>query len=150
MKGRPLSASQRASFITALRECPNVTLACQAAGIGRRSPYQVAERDPKFKEEMEAALAQGSAALLKAVWNRTLNGIPSYVVSQGQIVRKIGSDEPLIELKFQDHIALKLISTHMPEYGPQVAKTGTDEVPADLQPDPKPTPDDPDAPSVIE
>src|SRR6266566_4003911 len=47
-----------ATFLKTLRKVPNITLACKAANVSRRTCYDHRELDPKFKEAWDAALDQ--------------------------------------------------------------------------------------------
>lgn len=149
MRGRAVRADQHARFIAQLSKVPNVTLAARTAGFSERTAYDHRAADPAFAEEWDEALKLGVAALEAKVWDRTLNGVPSYVVSAGQIVLNPKTKKPLIERKYQDNIALSLLKAHNKVYAAPVAGSG-DAIPADLQPDPAPTPDEPDAPSIVE
>lgn len=151
MMGRTVSATQRAKFLKQLAKVPNVSLAARVAGFAPRTAYEMRDRDAEFKEAWQEALDTGVATLHAAVWDRSLNGVETYVVSQGQVVRDPKDPtKPLTERKFQDNIAMRLLQAHMPEYGTQRAGNEGDAIPADLQPDPAPTPDEPDAPSIVE
>ena len=149
MRGRAICADQHARFIEQLRKVPNVTLAARLAGFSERTAYEHRKHDTEFADAWDEALKQGAANLLSAVWDRSLNGIESYVVSQGRIVADPESGLPLKERKFQDNIALRLLQAHMPEYAAVRASDKSDDIPAELQPDPEPKPDE-DAPPVIE
>lgn len=149
MRGRAVRADQHARFIAQLTKVPNVTLAARSAGFSERTAYDHRKLDPEFAEAWDEALKLGVAALEAKVWDRTLNGIPSYVVSAGQIVLDPKTKKPLIERKYQDNIALSLLKAHNKVYAAPVAGSG-DAIPADLQPDPAPTPDEPDAPDIVE
>jgi len=48
----------RATFLKTLRKVPNITLACKAAGVSRRTCYDHRELDPKFAEAWDDALDQ--------------------------------------------------------------------------------------------
>jgi hypothetical protein len=45
-----------ATFLRTLRRVPNITLACKAAGVSRRTCYDHRERSPEFAEAWDAAL----------------------------------------------------------------------------------------------
>lgn len=149
MMGRTVSATQRARFLKQLAKVPNVTLAAKVAGFAVRTAYEMRERDEAFREEWQTALDTGVAALHSAVWDRALNGVPSYVVSMGSVVNDPQSGQPLVERKFNDGIAMRLLQAHMPEYATQSAQDKGSDVPKELEPDPAPKPDE-DTPSVIE
>lgn len=146
MMGRTISATQRAKFLKQLAKVPNVSLAARNAGFAPRTAYEMRDRDPEFKEAWQNALDAGVADLHAKVWDRSLNGVESYVVSQGRVVMHNG--KPLVERKFQDNIAMRLLQAHMPEYASTPDKPS--DVPPELTPDPPAKPDDPDAPEVIE
>jgi hypothetical protein len=46
-----------ATFLKTLRKVPNITLACKAAGVSRRTCYDHREQNPKFAEAWDTALA---------------------------------------------------------------------------------------------
>ncbi len=149
--GRTVSATQRAKFLKQLAKVPNVTLAARVAGFARRTAYEMKEADAEFAEAWEVAIADSVANLHAAVWDRAVNGLESYVVSMGTVVRDPKNPEKhLVERKFNDAIAMRLLQAHMPEYAPKVSAATGDDVPKELQPDPAPSPDEADAPEPIE
>ncbi len=150
MKGRPISAAQRAKILEQLRKVPNVTLACLRLGIGRRSVYQVCDRDPEFKEAMDLALEEGAALLLEATWTDGLMGVEKYVVSSGRVVMDPETGALLKERVIDNSLRMSLLRAHLDKYQPKTAATTGDDVPKELQPDPSPTPDEADAPESIE
>lgn len=143
MMGRAISADQRAKFIKQLEKTPNVTLAARKAGFNPRTAYETRARDPEFAEEWEDALAISVETLAAAVQDRCLKGIPTRVFNP-----KTG--EMFIERKFQDNISLGLLKVHDKRFREASNPTAGDDVPKELQPDPKPTPDEADAPEPIE
>lgn len=48
----------QATFLKTLRKVPNITLACKASGVSRRTAYDRKERDSAFSERWDSALAQ--------------------------------------------------------------------------------------------
>ena len=49
------------TFLEELQKIPIVQVACERTGVSRNSVYRWRKEDPKFSEEMEAALAEGEA-----------------------------------------------------------------------------------------
>jgi len=62
------------TFIEALRIVPVVRLACERAGISRKTAYQWRERDEEFRQRWEEALADGIDVLEAQAHARARNG----------------------------------------------------------------------------
>lgn len=48
-------------FLEQLKRVPIVQVACEKSGVSRNSVYRWRNEDPKFRTDMEAALAEGEA-----------------------------------------------------------------------------------------
>lgn len=97
----------RAKFLAALRQCPNIGEACQAAGIGRRTVYEWREDDEDFAKEWEDAVQDGVDVLEKEMWRRGVEGYEEPVFFQGQSVESVR--------KYSDSLAMFLAKGHRPE-----------------------------------
>jgi|TARA_R110002020_G_scaffold166144_5_gene353992 hypothetical protein len=62
------------TFIEALRTIPVVRLACERAGISRKTAYQWRERDENFRQRWDEALADGIDVLEAQAHARARNG----------------------------------------------------------------------------
>src|SRR5437879_1392257 len=91
-KGRygPLTPEQRAKkqerFLKALGDHGVVKLACKVAGISRQTYYDWRNQDEAFKARLPVAYEERNDTLEYAAYTQAVEGIPSYVVSQGRIV----------------------------------------------------------------
>lgn len=56
---KPLPQRWRKDFLAKLAETSNVSRACEHAGVGPRSVYDLRRRDPGFAEKWAAALCEG-------------------------------------------------------------------------------------------
>jgi hypothetical protein len=61
-----------ARFLKALAKTPSVTFAAKAAGVSRRTVYDLRERDSHFAEQWNDALNQSLDALEHEVYQRAL------------------------------------------------------------------------------
>lgn len=138
-KPGPLSPEQKLKrqirFIKVFRETANIKYSCQKAGISRQTYYEWQEHDPIFAAHLVTAGEEANDALEQAAHDRAVNGVPSYVVSQGRIVyedipvlEKDGTPKldvhgkqvylhgkPLIERKYSDTLLVTLLKARMPQ-----------------------------------
>lgn len=63
-----------AHFLNALRKKPNVTAACKAARIHRRTAYNHREKNEEFAKDWDDAIQEGIDVLEEAHWEAGLNG----------------------------------------------------------------------------
>ncbi|MEE8176746.1 MAG: hypothetical protein V3T65_01985, partial [Acidobacteriota bacterium] len=79
---------KKKDFLEALRTTGLVTDACKIARIGRRTPYDWAQKSEEFAEAMEAARAEGEMVLLdevrKEARRRGIEGWDDPIVYQGK------------------------------------------------------------------
>lgn len=61
-------------FIEALRKCPNVTAAIEAAGISRAAAYKKRSVDEDFRTRWEDAIHKSLDGLEEAVFARAIGG----------------------------------------------------------------------------
>ncbi|HQT38379.1 MAG TPA: hypothetical protein PK231_03065 [Acidocella sp.] len=105
-----MTASKKRAVLEALRQFPSLRAAARAARMNHTSVYHWLKTDPVFKRRYEDAIAEGVGRLEQACMQRAIDGTDSYVVSQGRVVMYDG--KPLIEKKFSDTLAIKLLNAH--------------------------------------
>lgn len=137
-KSGPLSPDQRekkqAKFLKVFRETANIKYSCAIAGVSRHTFYDWREHDAAFAEQLPDAESDANDTLEQAAYDRAVNGVPSYVVSQGKIVYEDIPDtdengnpkldkqnnplmkrgNPLIERKYSDALLTTLLKARMP------------------------------------
>ena len=138
-KSGPLTETQRLNkqrrFLRMYRETANIKASCKYAGISRPTFYDWRDHDETFKAQLPDAEQDANDTLEFAAYDRAVNGVPSFVVSQGKLVYeeiplfnedgtpkldKWGKPEyvrgkPIIERKFSDTLAITLLKARMPE-----------------------------------
>jgi hypothetical protein len=62
------------TFLETLRRVPNITLACKAAGVSRRTAYDHREQRPAFREAWDEALAKSVDAVETRAWQMAMEG----------------------------------------------------------------------------
>jgi hypothetical protein len=62
------------AFLSALRNSANVRLACQKAGIDRKTAYKLRDKSEPFKEQWKDALADACDVLEAEAWTRARGG----------------------------------------------------------------------------
>ncbi len=105
---------KKKDFLKALRTTGLVTDACKIARIGRRTPYDWAQKSEEFAEAMEAARTDGEMVLLdevrKEARRRGIEGWDDPIVYQGQISKtkdpKTGEEVPLTVRKWSDNLLM--------------------------------------------
>jgi hypothetical protein len=141
----PTTDEQRAAFIEALRENANVSQAAKRAGFDRTTAYAMRKADEAFADAWDDALAQ-SLDKLRQVAFEIATGVDKPVISMGKLVMvrdDEGKERPLMERVVDGQTLRFLLAAHDPTYRPQPAVAAPATVPADLLPDPAPTPDEP-------
>lgn len=137
--GGPLTPKQReakqAKFLKAYRETANIKISCKRAGVSRQTFYNWRDNDPSFAAQLPDADADANDTLEYAAYDRAVQGVPSYVVSQGRMVyeeipvfNKDGTPKldaqgkqvmlrgkPLVERKYSDPLLQTLLKARLPE-----------------------------------
>ena len=106
------TAARQIAFIQILAETANVSAACRAVGMSRRSAYALYNRPDaqSFRQGWNIAVEQGTRCLADAALERALNGVVQPIFYQGQ---QIG--EPRI---FDEGMTRFLLRAHAPDrYG---------------------------------
>ncbi len=94
-------------FLEALARSPNVSRACKAAGIARRTAYAAQEADPEFAKAWQDALDAGTDNLVGECYRRAARGTREPVFHQGAQCGEIR--------KYSDTLAIFLLKSHRPE-----------------------------------
>ena len=110
----------KVAFIELLRQLGNVSQAAKEAGIGRRTAYDWREEDEAFRAAWEDAEAEAADALEAEARRRAVEGVESYVISGGRIVRHDDEDdprfgEPVMKTEYSDKLLETLLRAHKPE-----------------------------------
>ena len=70
-----MKTNQKAELIKQLKKTPIVEVACKKLGIGRATYYRWKKDDPKFAEEAEFALQEGSQLINDMAESQLINAI---------------------------------------------------------------------------
>jgi len=124
----------QARFLKVYRKTGNITHACERAKIDRSTFYQWRDHDEAFKAQLPDIELEVEDTLELAAYERAVNGVPTFVVSQGHMVyQEIPKlDEhgeqviefgkpvylrglPLVERKYSDTLLTTLLKARMPE-----------------------------------
>lgn len=112
MRGNSQSAAQRRPrrktvFLEALADTVNVTLACQRAGIPRRTAYDWRHSDQAFAAKWDDALDVGIDLLEAELHTRAFDGVERPVYYKGE---QVGTWR-----YYSDALAMFLLKAHRPE-----------------------------------
>lgn len=145
-------AKKQATFLRALGKHGVVKVACKAAGVSRQTFKNWRDHDPDFAAQLPDAYDERNDTLEYAAYSQAVEGVPSYVVSQGKIVfeeipildangePKLDKDgrvifrrgKPLIERKYAPSVLITLLKANLPEKykdKQQLEHTGKDGAP---------------------
>jgi hypothetical protein len=86
-------------FLELFRNCGNVRLAAEGAGVSRSAPYLRAQRDPRFKAAWDAAQADAVDLLEARAWQTALEGDPRMTIFLLKSLRRDRYGES-IEVRF--------------------------------------------------
>ena len=101
------TAKKENEFLAALAATCNVTRACEAAGLGRRTAYEWRESDPEFAARWENARRIGAEALEDECMRRATEGVEEPVFFQGVECGTVR--------RYSDTLAIFLLKGAMPE-----------------------------------
>lgn len=113
---RTLRTSPRAqeAFIAELRNGLSIRAACEAAGIGRRTAYELRESDSEFAAQWQDAIEDGSDLIEDEALRRAVDGVQEPVVSQGRIAKN--DDGTLLYVrKYSDTLMTQILKARRPE-----------------------------------
>lgn len=144
--GGPMSAVQRKEamslFIEELKRTHNVTLACDQAGIARKTVYGWREKDAIFADQWEDAVERTKDNARMSIYQRGVTGWDEPIVAQGKVAVDEFGNRLLIH-KWSDSLAALYAKANLPEYKDKqqidlnaqittMAETAKDELLADL------------------
>ena len=136
---KPLTPEQRARkqarFLAKYRRSGNIKFSCSYAGISRQTFYDWQKNDDAFKAQLADAEPDVNDTLDEAAYERGVEGVPSYVVSNGHMVYEeipmldqggkpkldkydkqiFLRGKPLVERKYSDTLLVTLLKARMPE-----------------------------------
>lgn len=106
------SQRARALFIEELRKRGNVSEAAAAASIGRRTAYELRERDPEFAAAWDEAVDAAVDAMEGEAWRRAVEGVDEPVF--GRVAKDEDGQIGVIR-KYSDSLMTTLLKAHRPE-----------------------------------
>lgn len=115
-RARTLRTTPRAqdAFIEALRRGLSIRAACDAAGIGRQTAYDMREADAEFAARWQDAIEDGSDLIEDEALRRAVEGVLEPVVSQGRIAKN--DDGSLLYVrKHSDTLMTQILKARRPE-----------------------------------
>lgn len=101
------TAKKRDAFIDALTKRGNVSEACKASGVARRTVYEWRDADPVFAKMWEDAIDQAADTMEREAWRRAVEGTDKPVFHQGQEVGAIR--------EYSDTLLIFLLKAARPE-----------------------------------
>jgi hypothetical protein len=113
---RTLRTPQRArdAFIAALRDGLSIKAACEAAGIGRTTAYEMRAEDEAFAKAWDAALDDGTDVLEDEARRRALDGVERPVVAMGRVAKDDNGN--IIKIReYSDTLMVTLLKARRPE-----------------------------------
>lgn len=114
------TAKKRDAFIEALSARGNVSEACKASGVARRTVYEWRDDDAVFAKMWDDALDQAADTMEREAWRRAVEGTDKPVFHQGQEVGAIR--------EYSDTLLIFLLKAVRPEKyreRQQVEQSGT-------------------------
>jgi hypothetical protein len=147
-QGVKITLKQKMRFLAALRESPNVKAACAAANVGRSAIYALEREDKEFSEAWHDALGESIDDLHGIAIDLARHGSVEPVVSGGKLIFRPGTNDPWTITRHPIALMMRLLEAHLPEKFSRKVEA-QQVLPLDLQPDPKPIPDE-EVPEIIE
>lgn len=134
-------------FLEKLRINGNATQASALVGIDRTTAYNKRNEDADFAKAWDDAVNDGRQRLadqcIEEAFRRGHDGWDEPVVSQGQVVVDPENGGYLRIRKYSDGLLSKLMDGLAPKTFKPTPQDRSNDMPAELQPDPVPTPDEP-------
>jgi len=117
--GGPMNTEQRNDamklFLDSLCKDPNISLACDCAGISREAAYKWRERYKEFAKSWEDAIERTKDTARSSFYQRAVYGWDEPITSMGKVV--YGADgNPLMLHKWSDTLANSYAKANLPEY----------------------------------
>jgi hypothetical protein len=156
MPEKKITKAQRAIFFKVLSESGLVNAAAFKANIKRRWAEKQRELDADWANDWEDALSVACERLEETLWDRAINGTEKIMIVPGKGIvigePKPGEEKgsPFMIREYDGKLLQFALQGNIPDkYGPMAGQV-IPALPADMRPQPKPIPDDPDAPEAIE
>ena len=105
-KGRP-NTNWETKFLAAFADTGNATRAAQKAKVSRTQVYRKRLEDPDFAAAYEEARQIAVTALEAEAFDRALNGVPRYAMSEGQRYK--------VMQEYDNRLLTFLLAAHAPE-----------------------------------
>ncbi len=109
-----LSLSWRKRFCAALRQCPNIKRACEAAGVSRSFAYAHRARSATFRAQWQTALLEGVEELEAQAWQMAMRTESTRV----KIIETDSHGKKIIRETIQAEcpsLMIFLLKAHLPE-----------------------------------
>jgi len=122
-----LSGRLREIFLSELRKHGVVSVAARAVDVDPRQVHNIARRDEVFKRQMDEARAEAVDGMEREAIRRATEGVETYVVQGGKVVRRKGKE--IIERKYSDQLLMFLMKGNSAKYrdSPKIqTNVGTD------------------------
>jgi hypothetical protein len=130
------STRTKEKFLEALGQDPTVLLACEVAGVARKTVYRWREQSKTFAEQWDEAVERGKDVARSSIYRRGILGWDEKVASQGQVVMEyepvvddegnqlfgergkplVKGGKPLMIHKWSDSLAALYAKANLPEY----------------------------------
>lgn len=102
------------AFIEALRTGLSIRAACDAAGIGRRTAYDMKAADEVFAAAWAEAIEDGSDLIEDEARRRAVDGVEEPVIAMGRIA-KTDDGKMLTVRKYSDTLMVNILKARRPE-----------------------------------
>lgn len=93
-------------FIDAMASMGNVGVACQIAGVDRRTVYRHRKSNAEFNQRWETAIEEACDVLEREAWRRATVGVPEPVYQRGAVVGTV--------TRYSDRLLEILLRANMP------------------------------------
>jgi hypothetical protein len=91
-------------FLAALGESPNVSAACRAAGVSRKTAYQLRGEDEEFRKAWDDAVEESTDNLVGEAYRRAYQGTVKPVYQGGEHVGSVR--------EYSDTLTIFLLKAH--------------------------------------
>lgn len=80
---------KKKKFLEVYAETGNVSLATQAIGVNRATPYKWRKTDEKFAQAWDQAAEEAADKLEQEAWRRAVQGVEKPVYYKGKLIDKV-------------------------------------------------------------
>lgn len=113
-----ISGRRRELFLDEVRKHGVIAVAARTIDCPRRMVYAKMQDDPDFRRAVEEAREESIEGMEREAIRRAVEGVPSYVVANGKILRRKGKE--VIERKYSDQLLMFLMSCNSAKYRKQI------------------------------